>query len=106
MKEEGWEKRYVRVCENEEREYKLMMLWVWEYYKGVEKEERMYEYEYGPLMKSIKRNSIEEEEEKEEKVKILSREEKKEYIMPKENVEVEYKWAYKRYFWEANLKIK
>ena len=78
-----------------------------------------YEYEYGPLMKDIKRS---EKKEKEISKEVLSEEEQLKYVLPYENLYLlgikgeeikekhqelypkhyEYKWSYCRYFWEAH----
>jgi len=103
--EKGWESRYKRVLLLGESEYKEGLKWVYEYYKGKEVLKRWrYEGNYGPLMKEILKEKKKNEEEEKVEEKEISKEESLEYIMPKKGEEAkEYIWAYKRYFWEANI---
>jgi len=111
--------RYRRILMNDDdvKKYKEVMEWVSGYYVGREYEEVMYEGGYAPLLSELceyierevsKRKVLKECRYKVEGLKDYKerKEESKERIMPKGNEEIEYEWAYKRYLWEANIKIK
>jgi 5'-3' exonuclease len=125
--EEGWESRYYKIIfgirkEEEKKkkvkEYKEMLEWVFNYYIGVEKEEKVYKSTHGPLLEDIVKynEKIELKEysekysEKEKLIYALSYEDREllgedgEKKM-KEKKKEEYDWCFCRYLWEYDPKL-
>ena len=111
----GWEKRYYRILEGivEDDEVKRMserymegLEWVYKYYtKDCVDWLWRYKYENAPLMKDIIKHMKSSKEYKWSEERI-SEEEQLKYVLPDPNkLKNEYKWTYKRYFWEAHPKL-
>jgi 5'-3' exonuclease len=80
--------------------------WVYKYYtKDCVDWLWRYKYENAPLMKDIIKHMKSSKEYKWSEERI-SEEEQLKYVFPDPNkLKNEYKWTYKRYFWEAHPKL-
>jgi 5'-3' exonuclease len=97
-REEGWEKRFAKIGKGE-KNYKEMVEWVYDYYRGKEGlEEKKYEGSSVIILKGIDWLGKKEYKRKEESPEIMPTKEDYERI---EEMEVE--WKYKNYLWERKM---